>query len=130
LRLILTGPKLKINSQCVIEAIKTVDAEICCNREDLEELLGMENKENDREDGNIILTDYLKLITNDEARVNLLLKILTKAVNEHKCYVIYGMFPVLRKPLMNRGWIEKRAIRKMISIAPNTYEGHTFYFNL
>ncbi|XP_071555378.1 tubulin glycylase 3A-like [Temnothorax nylanderi] len=121
-RLILTVPKLEINSQCAAETIKTADAEICCNREDLEELLGAEDKESDREDGNIILTDYLKLVTNDEARINLLLKILTKAVNEHKCYVICGTFPALRKPLTDRGWIEKRAIRKMISIAPNAYE--------
>ncbi|KYN04107.1 Tubulin glycylase 3A [Cyphomyrmex costatus] len=121
MQLILTVPNMKINSQCASETIKTADAEICCNREDLKELLGTD-KESDRENGNIILTDYLKLITNDEARINLLLKILTKAVDEHKCYVICGTFPVLRKPLTNRGWIEKRAIRKMISIPPNAYE--------
>lgn len=128
MRLILTVPKSKANKQCVAETIKTADAEICCNREDLEELLGAEHKENDRENGNIILTDYLKLITNDEARINLLLKILTIAVNEHKCYVICGSFPSLRKPLMDRGWVEKRAIRKMISISLNTYEGCIFFY--
>ncbi|XP_012054066.1 PREDICTED: uncharacterized protein LOC105617099 [Atta cephalotes] len=123
LQLILTVPKLKSNSQYATETIKTADAEICCNREDLKELLGAD-KESDQENGNIRLTDYLKLITNDEARINLLLKILTKALAEHKCYVIYGTFPVLRKPLTARGWIDKKAIRKMISIPPNTYEGH------
>lgn len=121
---------MKINSKCASETIKTTDAEICCNREDLEELLGAEDKESDRKNGNIILTDYLKLVTNDEARINLLLKILTKALNEHKCYVIYGTFPALKKPLTNRGWIEKRAIKKMISTAPNTYGGRIFYFGL
>lgn len=126
--MILTVPKLKINSQCASETIKTADAEICCNREDLEELLGAENKESDRENGNIILTDYLKLVTNDEVRINLLLKILTEAVNEHKCYVICGTFPALKKSLTDRGWIEKRAIRKMISTAPNMYKGRIFYF--
>ncbi|EGI65850.1 Tubulin glycylase 3B [Acromyrmex echinatior] len=45
-----------------------------------------------------------------------------KAVDEHKCYVICGTFPVLKKPLTDRGWIDKKAIRKMISISPNTYE--------
>ncbi|XP_011053755.1 PREDICTED: tubulin glycylase 3A-like [Acromyrmex echinatior] len=125
LQLILTDfPKLKINSQREVEIqtqiIKTADAEICCNREDLKELLG--DQESDQEKGNIILTDYLKLITNNEARINLLLKILMKAVDEHKCYVICGTFPVLKKPLTDRGWIDKKAIRKMISISPNTYE--------
>ncbi|XP_011701651.1 PREDICTED: tubulin glycylase 3A-like [Wasmannia auropunctata] len=124
LRLILTVPKLKINSQlCSAETInKTADAEICCNRENLEELFEAENNESDRENGNIILTDYLKLVKNDEVRINLLLKILTKAVDEHKCYMICGTFPILKKPLTDRGWIEKRAIKKMISIASNTYE--------
>ncbi|XP_036139060.1 tubulin glycylase 3A-like [Monomorium pharaonis] len=104
------------------ETIKTANVETCCNREDLEELLRAEDKESDQENGNIILTDYLKLVTNDEAKINLLLKILIKAVNEHKCYMICGTFPSLKKPLMDRGWIEKRAIRKMISIFSNTYE--------
>ncbi|XP_011877280.1 PREDICTED: uncharacterized protein LOC105567214 [Vollenhovia emeryi] len=129
LRLTLTVPKLEINSQCTVETTKTADAEICCNREDLEELLEAEDEDSDRAGGNIILTDYLKLIRNDETRINLLLKILTKAVNEHKCYVICGTFPALRKPMTGRGWIEKRAIRKMMSIAPNAYEGRMFYFD-
>lgn len=127
MQLNLTVPKLKINSQCAVETIKTADAEICCNREDLKELLETD-KESDQENGNIILTDYLKLVTNDEARINLLLNILTKAVDEHKCYVICGTFPVLRKPLMDRGWIEKRAIRKMIAIPPHAYEGTYFLY--
>lgn len=131
MRLVLTVPKLEIiNSQCAAETIKTTDAEICCNREDLEELLEAEDKESDRENGNIVLMDYLKLVTNDEAKTNLLLKILTKAVNEHKCYVIYGTFPTLRKPLTDRGWIEKKAVRKMISLASNEYKGHIFRFVL
>lgn len=107
---------------------QNADVEICCNREDLEDLLEAQDKESDQETGNIILIDYLKLVTNNETRINLLLKILTKAVNEHKCYVICGTFPILKKPLTDRGWIEKRAIKKMISIAPNTYEGHHFLF--
>lgn len=110
--------------------MKTADVEICCNREDLEDLLGAEDKKSDPENGNIILSDYFKLVTNDKTRINFLLKVLTKAVNEHKCYVICGTFPTLRKPLTDRGWIEKRAIRKMISITPNVYEGHIFYFDL
>ncbi|XP_011642089.1 uncharacterized protein LOC105430292 [Pogonomyrmex barbatus] len=130
LRLILTVPKFGINSQRAAETIKTMDAEICCNREDLEELLRTNDKENDQKDGNIILTDYLKLVTNDEAKINLLLKILTKAVNEHTCYVICGTFPTLRGPLADRGWIEKRTIRKMMSTVSDTYEGRSFYFDL
>ncbi|XP_067211638.1 tubulin glycylase 3A-like [Linepithema humile] len=122
LRLILTVPKLEINSQCASKKIKTVDAEICCNREDLEELLEAKDKKTDQEDGNIILTEYLKLVTNSETRINLLLKILTKAINEHKCYVICGTFPALRKPLADRGWIEKRAIKKMILMTPDMCE--------
>ncbi|XP_072767278.1 tubulin glycylase 3A-like [Anoplolepis gracilipes] len=122
LQLLLTVPKLNINSQCEVERIKTVDAEIGCNRENLEELLEAEDRENNQENGNIILTEYLKLITDDEAKINFLLKILTRAIIEHKYYVICGTFPALRKPLADRGWLEKRAIRKMISISPDTYE--------
>lgn len=130
MQLILTVPKFKINSQCAAETIKTADVEICCNREDLEELLKTEDKESDPENGNIIWTDYLKLVTKDESRINLLLKILTKAVTEHKCYVICGTFPVLRKPLTDRGWIEKKAIKKMLSIDTNTYVGRTIYISI
>lgn len=111
------------DSQSTIEKIKTVDAEICCNRENLEELLEAKDRESDQENGNIILTEYLKLVTSDEAKINVLLKILTKAITEHKYYVIYGTFPALRKPLTDRGWLEKRAIRKMISMTPDTCEG-------
>lgn len=128
MQLVLTVPKLEINSQCAAETIKTADAEICCNRENLEELLEAEDKESDRENGNIVLMDYLKLVTNNDAKINFLLKILTKAVNEHKCYVICGTFPTLRKPLTDRGWIEKRTIRKMISLASNEYTGRIFRF--
>lgn len=123
LRLILTVPKLENNSQCGARKIKTVDAEICCNREDLEELLEAKDKKTDQKDGSIILTEYLQLVKNSETRINLLLKILTKAINEHKCYVICGTFPALKKPLANRGWIEKRAIRKMILMTPDMCEG-------
>lgn len=128
MRLILTVPKLD-NSQCAGKKIKTVDAEICCNREDLEELLKAEDKKIDQENGNgnIILREYLKLVTNSETRINFLLKILTKATNQHKCYVICGTFPALRKPLANRGWIEKRAIKKMILMTPDMYEGGKKY---
>lgn len=94
--------------------METADAEICCNREDLDELL--ETKKNDH-NGNIVLKKYLQLITDPEIKISFLLKTLTKAIQEHKCYIIYGTFPALRKPLANRGWIEKRAIRKMIPVS-------------
>ncbi|KAL6434343.1 hypothetical protein ACFW04_006043 [Cataglyphis niger] len=123
LQLLLTVPKLNINSQCVDERIKTVDAETCCNRENLLELLEMENRENDQENGNIILAEYLKLITNDETKINFLIKVLTRAITEHKYYVTCGTFPVLKKPLADRGWLEKKAIKKMISTIPEIYEG-------
>lgn len=123
LQLLLTVPKLNINSQCADERIKTVDAETCCNRENLPELLEMENRENDQENGNIILEEYLKLVTNDETKINFLLNVLTRAITKHKYYVIYGTFPVLKKPLADRGWLEKKAIKKIISTIPETYEG-------
>lgn len=112
-----------VNSQCAPKKIKTADAEICCNREDLEELLVTEKKETDQETGNIILKEYLKLVTSAEVKIKFLLKILTTAINEHKSYVICGTFPPLRKSLADRGWIEKRAIRKIISMTPDMYEG-------
>ncbi|XP_025267473.1 tubulin glycylase 3A-like [Camponotus floridanus] len=122
LQLVLTVPKLNINSQCADERIKTVDAEICCNRENLEEILEAKDRENDQENGNIILTDYLKLVTDDEAKINFLLKVLTRTIIDHKYYVICGTFPALKKPLTDRGWLEKKAIRKIISTIPDTYE--------
>lgn len=105
-----------------------MDAEICCNRENLEEILEAKDRENDQENGNIILTDYLKLVTDDEAKINFLLRVLTRAIIDHKYYVICGTFPALRKPLADRGWLEKKAIRKIISMTPDTYEGIAFYF--
>lgn len=128
LQLLLTVPKLNINSQCADERIKTVDAETCCNRENLEELLETEDRENDQENGNIILAEYLKLVTNDETKINFLLKVLMRAITEHKYYVICGTFPVLKKPLADRGWLEKKAIKKMISTIPETYEGCFFKY--
>lgn len=117
---------MNINSQCAVERTKTVDAEICCNRENLEEILGAKDRESDQENGNIILTEYLKLVTDDETKINFLLKILTRAIIDHKYYVICGTFPALRKPLADRGWLEKKAVRKMISMTPDTYEGIAF----
>ncbi|XP_014487973.1 PREDICTED: tubulin glycylase 3A-like isoform X2 [Dinoponera quadriceps] len=118
-RLTETTPKLKIDLQRAFEKRATVNAEVCCNREDLDELLEAEKNEADH-NGNIVLKKYLELTTDVEVRTSFLLRILMKAVNEHKCYVIHGVFPALKKPLANRGWIEKRAIRKMILI-PDIY---------
>lgn len=103
------------------EKVETANVGISCNREDLDELLEAEKNEVDR-NGNIALKKYLEMITDAEIRINCLLKILTKAISEHKCYVIHGTFPSLRRPLANRGWIEKRAIRKMITTS-DTYAG-------
>lgn len=130
MRLTLTIPKVNENSQCAktTRKIKTADAEICCNREDLQELFGVNDERDEEESGNIKLTEYLKLMTNDKIRINFLLTILTKAVKEHKCYVICGTFPILRKPLADRGWVEKKSVRKMISLSPDVFQGRKTSF--
>ncbi|KAI4504527.1 hypothetical protein M0802_000077 [Mischocyttarus mexicanus] len=97
-------------------------AAICCNRNNINDLLEEENKENESDHGSILLKECLKLLTTSEAKINFILKILTKALNERKIFVISGIFPVARKPLNKRGWIEKKAIRKMISLACITNE--------
>ncbi|XP_076679282.1 tubulin glycylase 3A-like [Andrena cerasifolii] len=105
-----------------LEPVKTANAEVLCNREDLDELLGDEEKENDYTHGKIFLREYLRLLTTEQAKISFILKVLTKAVNEHKVYGIYGTFPVLRKPLGKRGWVEKRSIRRMLSMSPEMSE--------
>nr|XP_012142811.1 PREDICTED: tubulin glycylase 3A-like isoform X3 [Megachile rotundata] len=111
-----------MNSQTIQEPVKTANVEILCNRDDLDDLLKEYEKENEQAQGRVIIRDYLKLLTNEEAKVNFILKVLTKAVNEHKIFVIYGNFPVLRKPLGRRGWIEKRFIRRLFSTSPEMSE--------
>jgi hypothetical protein len=86
----------------------------------LEELLERENAKKKQRDENIILEDYLKLVTNEQLRFNFLLKILTKAINEHKMYSIYGTLPPLKTSLDNRGWIEKKAIRRIKEVSSTT----------
>ncbi|XP_076544171.1 tubulin glycylase 3A-like isoform X2 [Osmia lignaria lignaria] len=104
-----------MNSRVNVDTVKTANAEILCNRDDLDDLLREYEKQNEQAHGRIILRDYLKLLSNEEIKVNFILKVLTKAVNDHKIFVIYGNFPVLRKPLGKRGWIEKRFIRRLLS---------------
>ncbi|XP_076389073.1 tubulin glycylase 3A-like isoform X4 [Megachile rotundata] len=111
-----------MNSQTIQEPVKTANVEILCNRDDLDDLLKEYEKENEQAQGRVIIRDYLKLLTNEEAKVNFILKVLTKAVNEHKIFVIYGNFPVLRKPLGRRGWIEKRFIRRLFSTSSEMSE--------
>ena len=106
-----------------VEPARTANAEILCNRDDLDDLLEEEEKKNVNTHGKIILREYLKLLSTEEARINFILKVLTKAVNEHKVFAIYGIFPPLRKPLGKRGWIEKRFIRRMLSMSPEISEG-------
>ncbi|XP_061939647.1 tubulin glycylase 3A-like isoform X2 [Apis cerana] len=105
-----------------IEPIKTANAEILCNRDDLDDLLMDEEKENENTYGKIILREYMRLLNSENAKINFILKILSKAVNEHKIFVIYGIFPPIRKPLGQRGWIEKKFIRKMLSMSPEISE--------
>ncbi|XP_076761407.1 tubulin glycylase 3A-like [Xylocopa sonorina] len=105
-----------------VEPVKTANAEILCNRDDLDDLLDEDDNENANSHGKIILREYLRLLTTEEAKINFILKILQKAVNEHKIFVIYGTFPVLRKPLGKRGWIEKRFIRRMLAMSPEISE--------
>lgn len=107
-----------------IEPIKTANAEILCNRDDLDDLLMDEEKENENTYGKIILREYMRLLNTENAKINFILKILSKAVNEHKIFVIYGIFPPIRKPLGQRGWIEKKFIRKMLSMSPEISEGY------
>lgn len=127
LKLILTVPKVDVKSQCARKGkIEMANAGIYCNRDDPEELLKPENAEDDpRENGNIIMEEYSKLLRNEKIRTNFLLKILERAVSEHKVYTIYGTFPPLKKPLVDRGWIDKRIIRRMrdISASSNVCEG-------
>lgn len=106
-----------------LEPVKTANAEVLCNREDLDDLFGDEEKENEYTHGKIFLREYLRLLTTEQAKISFILKVLTKAVNEHKVFGIYGTFPVLRKPLGKRGWIEKRSIRRMLSMSPEMSEG-------
>ncbi|XP_043791514.1 tubulin glycylase 3A-like isoform X2 [Apis laboriosa] len=105
-----------------IKPIKTANAEILCNRDDLDDLLMDEEKENENTYGKIILREYMRLLNSENAKINFILKILSKAVNEHKIFVIYGIFPPIRKPLGQRGWIEKKFIRKMLSMSPEISE--------
>ncbi|XP_076241153.1 tubulin glycylase 3A-like [Calliopsis andreniformis] len=123
-QLILRVSDSKMNSQAImhLQPVKTANAEILCNRDDLDDLFEDEEKENEHGHGRIVLKDYLKLLTTDQAKISFILKVLTKAVSEHKIFVIYGTFPVLRRPLSKRGWIEKRAIRKMLSMSPEMSE--------
>lgn len=106
-----------------VEPVRTANVEILCNRDDLDDLLEEEEKENVNTYGKIILREYLSLLSAEDAKINFILKVLTKAVNEHKIFVIYGTFPVLRKPLGRRNWIEKRFIRRMLSMSPEISEG-------
>ncbi|XP_076625728.1 tubulin glycylase 3A-like isoform X3 [Colletes latitarsis] len=123
-QLILRLTDSKMNTRAITgsESAKTANAEILCNREDLDDLLGEEDKENEHGHGKIVLREYLKLLTTEQAKISFILKMLTKAVNEHKIFVIYSTFPVLRKPLSKRGWIEKRSIRRMLSMSPEMSE--------
>lgn len=105
-----------------LKPVKTANAEILCNRDNLDDLVEDE-EENGHGHGRIVLKDYLKLLTTDQAKISFILKVLTKAVSERKIFVIYGTFPVLRKPLGKRGWIEKRAIRRMLSVSTEISEG-------
>ncbi|XP_068981011.1 tubulin glycylase 3A-like [Bombus flavifrons] len=105
-----------------VEPVRTANVEILCNRDDLDDLLEEEEKENVNTYGKIILREYLSLLSAEDAKINFILKVLTKAVNEHKIFVIYGTFPVLRKPLGRRNWIEKRFIRRMLSMSPEISE--------
>ncbi|XP_020721942.2 tubulin glycylase 3A [Bombus terrestris] len=105
-----------------VEPVRTANVEILCNRDDLDDLLEEEEKENVSTYGKIILREYLSLLSAEDAKINFILKVLTKAVNEHKIFVIYGTFPVLRKPLGRRNWIEKRFIRRMLSMSPEISE--------
>ncbi|XP_029044509.1 uncharacterized protein LOC114876828 [Osmia bicornis bicornis] len=113
-----------MNSRANVDTVKTANAEILCNRDDLDDLLREYEKQNEQAHGRIILRDYLKLLSNEEIKVNFILKVLTKAVNDHKIFVIYGNFPVLRKPLGKRGWIEKRFIRRLLSTSLEMSEGY------
>ena len=105
------------------EPARTANVKILCNRDDLNDLLEEEEKENVNTHGKIILREYLRLLSTEEAKINFILKVLTKAVNEHKVFAIYGVFPPLRKPLGKRGWIEKRFIRRMLAMSPEILEG-------
>lgn len=106
-----------------LEPTTTANAEILCNREDLDDLYSENEKKEEDNHGRIVLKDYLKLLSTEQAKINFILMMLSKAVNEHKVFVIYGSFPVLRKPLGKRGWIEKRYIRRMISMSPEMSAG-------
>lgn len=108
-----------------IEPTKTANAEILCNRDDLDDLLMDQEKESENTYGKIILREYMRLLNSENAKINFILKILSKAVNEHKIFVIYGIFPPIRKPLGQRGWIEKKFIRKMLSMSPEISEGYS-----
>jgi len=115
-------PKFPKNdkSQCTTEEkIETANVEVYCNRDYLEDLLEREKTKNKHRNEKIMLENYLNLVTNEELKVNFLLKILTKAINEHKMYSIYGTLPPLKTSLDNRGWIEKKAIRRIKEIIPN-----------
>lgn len=114
-----------VNSQKMadVEPATTTNAEILCNREDLNDLFSENDKQEEDNDGRIVLKDYLKLLSTEQAKINFILMMLSKAVNEHKVFVICGTFPVLRKPLGKRGWIEKRYIRRMISMSPEMSAG-------
>ncbi|XP_012254470.2 tubulin glycylase 3A-like [Athalia rosae] len=83
------------------------------------------NIEEDEEPGHgsILLKEYLKLLTNGDARINFIIGVLSQAIHKRKTFVICGSFPVLRKPLVKRGWLEKRTIRKMMSMAPQSNVG-------
>jgi len=87
--------------------------------------LERENTKKKQRNGNIMLEDYLQLVTNEQLRFNFLLKILTKAISEHKMYSIYGTLPPLKTSLDNRGWVEKKAIRRIkdVSSTADLYEG-------
>jgi len=113
-------------SRCATEEkTETANVEIYCNRNYLEELLERENAKKKQRNGNIMLEDYLQLVTNEQLRFNFLLKILTKAISEHKMYSIYGTLPPLKTSLDNRGWVEKKAIRRIkdVSSTADLYEG-------
>lgn len=105
------------------EPVKTANAEILCNCDDINELIEEEKRKRVDNHGRIIFREYLNLLTTEEAKVEFILKVLTKAVNERTIFAIYGIFPALRKPLGRRGWVEKRFVRRMLSMSPDISEG-------
>ncbi|XP_046734970.1 tubulin glycylase 3A-like [Diprion similis] len=111
----------KLSGKSVMTSVTTAHTTTSCHSSDFQECCEEDSEKS--ENGSILFKEYLKLLVNGDARLNFITRLLSQAIQDRKTFVICGHFPLLRKPLMGRGWLEKRTVRKMMSLAPQSNVG-------